>query len=1038
MSDVASEVIGRLGDALRQMRRACATPLRGLAFAVALVGTATLLRQAIGDPVPRLVVFHFAVAVAALLGGFRCGLMATALAAVAADLLLFAPRGSLWLENLGDMVYLGSFVATGLVVSLIAAADQTTLDRDHRRSRQSLVSSEARYRSVVTALHEGVLVFSTEAKIVSCNPSAERILAHSEAELTALDSPLVQRTLYGADGRPLSRDQIPVERVLATGLPCHDVVIGVMAGDGMVWLSENAEPIRDPLTGEIQAVVVTLADITERRRVESELDQSRARFASIVAGALDAIVTVDAEQKIVLFNRAAERMFGCSEAEALGMSLSTFVPERHRVAHDAGFRRFAQGPGASRMMGRGIAIAARRLDGSEFPIEASISRIDSAGGPLFTIIHRDISERLEAERTNARLATVVMASPAAIIGGTPDGIIDSWNTAATAMFGHTAEEAIGSKAGFLSFPDDPEHGAKIYARVVAEGVAMEGEGVRRRRDGTAIDVAYQAAPIRDAEGRVTAVSLMMTDITRRKRAERLLQERDQELRQTLDAAGLGVWWIDVASGLVHCDTRSRALFAVEETAPVATIAALFRWEERPAFLRPGWQGDGTRGDAPLVVRANYGDGRLAWLSLTANPRTTDRRTAEIWGTVSDVTDQRTTEQAMKQMEASRRLEALGRMTGGIAHDFNNLLTVISGNLQLLELLPQEPAGLRYIAEALRATESGANLNHRLTTFARQRRLEPTVTDLNERVAAMIDLVHRSVGPQISVTANFASDLWHVRIDPTEIESAVLNLVFNARDAMPAGGRIVIDTCNMDLDAATLPADPNQLPGAYVRLSVSDTGVGMAPEVKARAFEPFFTTKAIGRGTGLGLATLHGFVRQSGGFVTLYSEVDRGTTINIYLPRAECGEIPVRPIEASLPRRGMGQTVLVVEDHPEVARVTRERLLALGYQVIEADHAAAALEMLAERPEIDLVFSDIMMPGGLSGLDLARRLRAEMPDRRILLTSGFAEAIARGDGPAPLEFALLRKPYSQADLARAIAEALDGSDLQRRPTSAENT
>lgn len=920
---------------------------------------------------------------------------------------------------------------TGTTTAVVVSITDIT---ERRRVERELAESRARLASTFAALREGILVFSPAGALISWNPSAERILGLSTAEMAARGPVFLERRILRETGDAMPIDDYPAVRALRHGESCHDAVIGVPVGDRHAWVLANAEPIRDAATGAITAAVVSIHDITERRRVERELAESRARYEAIVATAMDAIITVDGDQRIVLFNAAAERMFGCPASDVLGTSIERFVPERARARHRAGFAAFvASGEPTHEMGGRNLELTACRVDGAEFPIEASISRMIEGDRALYTVVHRDISERLEADRANARLATVVKSSPSAILTVGVDGIILTWNAGATALFGYTASEAIGRPIAFLSFPGQPDHGEGIRQRI-AHGESVEVETYRRRADGTRVEVLSIAAPIRDAAGRVVAGAAILTDITERKRTERLLRERADELRQTLDAAGLGVWWIEVSNGDLHCDQRSRVLFDTDEVGPVALAADRFRGDDRQRFLRLGEALASAPVGRPLVLQAIGIDGSPRWLALTARLRRTDHGHPEVWGTVQDVTEQRTAERAMKQIEASRRLEALGRMTGGIAHDFNNLLTVISGNLQLLEMVIDDPAAARYVAEALRAAESGADLNHRLITFARQRRLEPVITDLGEQIGRMIDLVHRSVGPRITVVANLARDLWPVRVDPSEIENAVLNLAFNARDAMPDGGRLLIETRNMVIDEAALPIEEGVGPGAYARLTVSDTGTGMSADVKARAFEPFFTTKAHGRGTGLGLASLHGFVRQSGGFVTLYSEIDRGTTVNVYLPRAVSAEAGARPSPPPAPKvvRGHGETILVVEDNPDVSRVTCERLAALGYTVRPVENATAALAALADGGSIDLVFSDIVMPGELSGIELARRLRAADPSRRIVLTSGFAEEIVRGEGRPPLEFPVLRKPYALAELADAIADALGAGPTEISP------
>jgi len=375
---------------------------------------------------------------------------------------------------------------------------------------------------------------------------------------------------------------------------------------------------------------------------------------------------------------------------------------------------------------------------------------------------------------------------------------------------------------------------------------------------------------------------------------------------------------------------------------------------------------------------------------------------------------------------SQRMEAIGQLTGGIAHDFNNLLTIITGNHELLEMELTDPGQLDLLSRANNAAMMGARLTNRLLTFARRRRLDPIVLNLNEQVLAMAELLRRTLGETIALGTLLAPRLWSVRADPSEVENAVLNLAINSRDAMPDGGKLVIETSNVVLEQSDIAREAGGRPGEYVRLSVSDTGVGMSKDVLARAFEPFFTTKGPGRGTGLGLSVIYGFVQQSGGHVTMYSEPGRGTTVNLYLPRilAEREEMASAKQLPAAPRAS--ETILLVEDNPEVRKVTAQRLENLGYIVVEAASGARAVELLGSGAKIDLVFSDVVMPGGMSGFELARWVRRNAPAVPVLLTSGFAEDVARAGEASVSELEILRKPYASAELARALRKAIDGS------------
>lgn len=892
-------VAASLHDRVAPLRAACASPLPAITFALILTAVAAFFRVAIGDPTPRFITFYPAVALAALLGGPVSGLAATFASATFAVALVRIAGWHTARSPALDVLSLGNFTVTGVLISLIAAADFSASARDRRRADRALAESEAFHRSTTEALHEGILVFSGGGKLIFSNPSAERILGLTSEELDA-SRRFSTYDLRWPDGRPMAVDEFPSSRVLRDGVPVHDEVIQFVLPGRVISLLVNANPIRG-VDGAVTAVAGSFTDISERLAVERDLADSRARFASLFDSASAAIFTIDGE-----------------------------------------------------------------------------------------------------------------------------GFIETWNPAASRLFGYSTDDIVGRDVNTISFSGDPNSSRSNFRRAMA-GETVQNEGVRRRIDGTPVEVAWTAAPMLDSDGHKTGVVVVMTDIGERRRRERELAERESEQRQTLDAAGLGVWWIDLAAGEIHADARARALLDLADVTPLAAVADRFLGEDRALFLSlPGdltAEADGR----PLTLRCRSSDGGVLWLRLTARRRVSNRGRQEIWGTFQDVTEQKTAEQALHRIEANRRLEALGRMTGGISHDFNNLLTVISGNLQLLELATRDPTALRWIAEASRATETGAALTGKLSTFARQRRLSPVVTDLNERIGAMLDLVHRSVGPA----------LWPVLVDPAEIENALLNLAFNARDAMPTGGRIVVETANVELDGTPGGDGPAARSGAFVRLSVCDDGVGMTAEVKARAFEPFFTTKESGLGTGLGLATLHGFVRQSGGFVSLYSEPGQGTTVNVYLPRAASDTDEAFPsaTQSTVSPLGMGRRVLLVEDDDDVARVTLERLAAFGWIVERACDAREALTLFVAGQRWDLVFSDIMMPGGPTGIELARELRVLDPGCPILLTSGFSEEIARGASTAPLEFPLLRKPYGLADLLRAVDDA---AGSQSRVTSTEKT
>ena len=388
--------------------------------------------------------------------------------------------------------------------------------------------------------------------------------------------------------------------------------------------------------------------------------------------------------------------------------------------------------------------------------------------------------------------------------------------------------------------------------------------------------------------------------------------------------------------------------------------------------------------------------------------------------VRDVTERKAREEQLRQLQ---RMDAIGRLTGGVAHDFNNLLAIIHGNSELLRAAADDGSEAAEMADdVIGAADRGAELVRRLLAFARMQHLEPETVDVNARLANVLSLLQRSLGENVNVRVKAGKALWPATVDPTQIDDALVNLAINARDAMPDGGRLTIETQNVTLDEDYAAHHVEVAAGDYVMLAVSDTGMGMAPEIVARAFEPFFTTKQEGQGTGLGLSQVFGWVKQSRGHIKIYSEVGHGTTIKLYLPRADAAtpDRIARP-EVATPRGD--ETILVVEDNPNVRKTVIRQLHDLGYKTVEAESGGAALQLVRRGTGFDLLLTDVIMPGGITGHQLADELRQGRPDLKVLFTSGYTELAAASDRPAGTE-PLLSKPYRKQDLGCAIRAAID--------------
>lgn len=396
------------------------------------------------------------------------------------------------------------------------------------------------------------------------------------------------------------------------------------------------------------------------------------------------------------------------------------------------------------------------------------------------------------------------------------------------------------------------------------------------------------------------------------------------------------------------------------------------------------------------------------------------------------------ERAHEQLRQSQKLEAIGQLTGGVAHDFNNVLQVISGNLQLLQMSPAEnPDAQRRLESAAFAADRGAKLASQLLAFARRQPLQPVATNLGRVLRTMDELLRRALGESIHIETVVGGGLWNTLVDPNQIENVILNLAINARDAMRGDGKLTLELGNAILDDHYVLHEPDVPPGQYVMLAISDTGVGMPPEVMARAFEPFYTTKREGEGTGLGLSMAYGFIKQSNGHIRIYSEVGNGTTIKIYLPRSHQAEVEIPDVRTG-PVVGGTETVLVVEDDPVVQATAVDMLSGLGYQVLKAMDGQGALTILQSGVPIDLLFTDVVMPGPVRSPELARLAKQLFPDIEVLFTSGYTQnAIVHGGRLDP-GVELISKPYRREDLARKIRHMLANRQQAIRPLAAATT
>ena len=577
----------------------------------------------------------------------------------------------------------------------------------------------------------------------------------------------------------------------------------------------------------------------------------------------------------------------------------------------------------------------------------------------------------------------------------------------------------------LIHPDDRDMVAGAVRRTLETAAPFEIDHRIVHPDGSIHFLHGRGGVVTDPTGRPVGMTGTVLDITARKRAEEALREANHQLQTLIASAPLAISSVD-ADGIVQTwNPAAERLFgwtAAEVVGRPVPIVPDEKAEEFAELRRRVMHGESLNG-VELVRRKK--DGAPITVTLFAAPlRDAKGRVTGILALIEDVTDVKRLEQQVFQ---AQKMEAIGRLAGGVAHDFNNLLTAILGSTDLLlESLPSDHPGREEAEETRKAALRAADLTRQLLAFSRQQVLAPRVLDLNEIVADLDRMLQRLIGEDIALRTVLAEDLGAVRADPGQLEQVIVNLAVNARDAMPDGGKLTIETLNVELQEAYLAARTVVVPGSYVMLAVSDNGAGMNAATQARVFEPFFTTKPKGQGTGLGLATVYGIVKQSGGYIWLYSEPGRGTTFKVYLPRVDAPVESARPdpvIAASL--RG-SETILLVEDQEEVRNLVRRLLEARGYHVLVAASGHDALRLAAQHGEsFDVLVTDVVMPG-MSGREVALLLAPAHPTMRVLYLSGYTDESIVRHGMLEPGIAFLQKPFTAEALARKVREVLDAS------------
>lgn len=883
-----------------------------------------------------------------------------------------------------------------------------------------------------------------------------------------------------------------------------------------------------------------------------EIGKNEQRLSGLLDIASDAVISVDQDQRITLFNRGATQIFGYETSEILGRPLDTLIPERFQAAHRQHIEEFSAAPGVSRLKNRRNEIVGLRRDGTEFSAEASISKVTLDAETTLTVMLRDITERKNREsalrRSEQRISDAIESLPLAFIlydaegravmwnrltlesmpwlrgklahgvrfedlirgamaeewfeeavgreeewlaerleqfhnpkpegrefarkdgrttlalehktsdGGTvglrmditdrkrarealreseerlsqifrtspalifvseyKTGVMLDINPAALQALGYDYEEVVGKTSMELGIWPDESSRAKINEVLDRDGCVRNHESELCAKDGRRVPFLFSINRI-EMDGKDCLLS-MLVDITERKRSEHALKESQFQLLEAQRMAKIGFWRLDLVSGDLFWSDEIYRMFEIEPDAFRASYEAFLEAvhpDDRNLVDKAYQESLAERKPYEVVHRLQMSDGRVKWVQERCETDFNEEGNPVVSrGTVQDITEQTNYEDRLRQ---AQKMEAVGQLTGGIAHDFNNLLGVIVGNLDFVaESLKDDSSVLSFIREAKEAAYSGASLTGQLLAFSRKQSLSPEVIDLNDAVASVLQMLRRTLGETVEIRTVLGHGPNTVEVDPVQFEAMLLNLAVNARDALSGGGVITIETDKLRLDGRYAAERSYVTPGDYVMLSVRDTGTGMSPEVRAQVFEPFFTTKEVGKGSGLGLSMVFGFTKQSGGHIEVESEEGSGTTVKVFFPFKEgVPKASKRPGEDV--SSAQGERVLVVEDNTGLRTVAAKQLGSLGFETYEAENGRVALDMVDNGLHVDLVLTDIVMPGGVSGLALATELAARKPATKVIYMTGYASGEMLRESPNSDDIPLLNKPFDRPELARAI-------------------
>ena len=863
----------------------------------------------------------------------------------------------------------------------------------------------ARLAAIVASSPDAMVGFTLDGEVTSWNAAAERLYGYSAGEiLNRSDVSLLPPEGYGE----ASAMRV---RILAGDVVDTFETTRVHKDGHLIRVSLVVSPIRDA-GGEVVGFASVARDLTERERAE-------ALFRALLDAGPDAVLGIDGAERVVLVNRAAEVLFDYPPSTLIGAAIGELLTPRGEGS-----------PVRTRDLEGLVAVGdhlnleveGHRRDRSVFLAEVTLATIDVEGRPMVLAGVRDGTERQQA--------AIVASSPEAIFGRTFDDIVTSWNAGAAQIYGYTAAEMVGRTMRVLVPEDRSAELDALTGRVAAGESIRDLETRRIHKDGRLLDVCISMSPILDASGAIVGASAVARDVTAAKAVQDALRA-SHALNAAILAASLDCIVVIDESGLVvEFSAAAETVFGFDRAEVIGRpMAELIIPPRLRAAHSAGVAHYLATGEGPILGRrveqvAVRSDGVEFPVELAVN-RVDLPGPARFTAYVRDLTIQHRLEVERRDLEhrlqQSQRLEGLGQLAGGVAHDFNNLLGIIMNYTSLLVTQSRDEEMSQDLAAIQTAAEKGATLARQLLIFGRREPVELEVIDLDAVLVGMQVLLARSIGEHISLVIERSDAGACINADRGQVEQVILNLVVNARDAMPDGGRLTMGTRVFEVTEEYSRLHPAVDPGRFVELAVSDTGSGMTAEVASRIFEPFFTTKPTGKGTGLGLATAYGIAAGAGGTISAYSEPDIGTVFRVLFPAIEETATALAVAAASPPPLGDGERILLVEDDPALMRSTARILRGYGYTVVEASLGAEALTAAASST-FDLLLTDLAMPQ-MSGEEVARRVHVLQPHLGVLFMSGFSHEMVGSPRLDAATTSVVQKPFSERTLLGRVHESL---------------